>query len=74
MLMDGKAGKRRRGRPKLASTKQLVAIRLPPDLLARIDEYAEELRRTTPWASGTRAEAVRALLLAGLEAHDDRTQ
>ncbi len=56
------------GRPKSASPKTLTAFRLPPDLIARIDGYAERLREQTPWANVTRADAVRALLVQALDA------
>lgn len=56
------------GRPKSAGPKTLTAFRLPAELIARIDAYAERLQRDTPWATVTRADAARALLGRGLEA------
>jgi hypothetical protein len=56
------------GRPRSASPKAVTAFRLPPDLLARIDAYAERLRKEAPWADATRAHAVRALLVQALDA------
>jgi hypothetical protein len=56
------------GRPRSAAPKAVTAFRLPPELLARIDAYAERLRQEAPWADATRADAVRALLTAALDA------
>lgn len=56
------------GRPKSTATKQLTAFRLPPALLARVDAYAARLQGSTPWATVTRADAVRALLGQALDA------
>lgn len=57
------------GRPKSTTApKTLTAFRLPPELIARIDAYAERLQRETPWSMVTRADAARALLGRGLEA------
>jgi hypothetical protein len=57
----------------LAREVQVSVFRLPPDLLQRIDRYAERLRKEAPWSNATRTDAVRALLLRGLEAasHDE---
>ena len=55
------------GRPRSAAPKAVTAFRLPPDLLARIDAYAERLRQEAPWADVTRAHAVRALLTLALD-------
>jgi predicted transcriptional regulator len=56
------------GRPTGAAPKTLTAFRLPPDLLKRVDVYAERLQRETPWSTVTRADAVRALPTRALEA------
>ena len=58
------------GRPKSPAPKTLTAFRLPPELLTRIDAYAERLQRETPWATVTRADAARALLVRALETVD----
>jgi hypothetical protein len=55
------------GRPKSAHPQTLTAFRLPPELLARIDAYAERLRAEVPWSNATRADAVRALLTSSLD-------
>jgi hypothetical protein len=44
-----------------------VAFRLPMELLARVDRYAERLRAEVPWANANRADAVRALLARALD-------
>lgn len=44
-----------------------TAIRLPTSLIDGVDEYAERLRRRTPGIKITRSDAVRMLLLRGLE-------
>jgi hypothetical protein len=55
------------GRPRSANPKALTAFRLPPELLARIDAYAERLRAEAPWSEATRTQAVRALLVYALD-------
>ena len=57
------------GRPKgAAGGAKATAFRLPEDLLARVDAYAERLKAEAPWSNATRADAVRALLLLALRA------
>lgn len=48
--------------PTTAETKQL-ALRLPVELVARIEQHAARLRTATPGVRVTRADAARALLL-----------
>ena len=45
----------------------LTAFRLPPELLTRIDAYAERLRAEVPWSNATRADSARALLTYALD-------
>lgn len=52
---DAKVGKRS------PPTRQ-IAIRLPPDLIERIDSYAERLQEKVPGIPITRTAAIRALL------------
>jgi hypothetical protein len=52
---------------------QLSAFRLPPELLARVDAYAQRLQEQTPWATVTRSDAVRALLAQALDAVDGKS-
>lgn len=44
-----------------------VQIRLPRDLVQRLDAYAVEMRRSHPEKLWTRSEVVRAFIEAGLE-------
>lgn len=44
-----------------------IVIRLPSSLVAWVDAHAEALRASIPGAKFSRADAVRALLLAALE-------
>jgi hypothetical protein len=46
-----------------------VTLRLPPDLMARVDEYAKRVTSETG-VEVNRTAAMRALLLAGLEAKE----
>jgi hypothetical protein len=50
-----------------ADRKTLVAFRFPPELLARLDAYAARLKADAPWSEPTRADAVRDLLVRGLD-------
>lgn len=52
-----------------APTKQ-IAIRLPPDLIDRIDAYAEQLQEKVPGVSITRTAAIRDLLEHSLSAQN----
>ena len=64
-----------RGRPKKSKNdvKELVAVRLTPDLVDAIEAYVEEVRRTElPLLEFTRAAAIRYLLQAGLKAEGER--
>ncbi len=45
----------------------LVAFRLEEELLKRIDAYAKQLEQATPGLKLARVDAVRVLLLRGLE-------
>jgi DNA invertase Pin-like site-specific DNA recombinase len=54
--------------PKRREAMDLYAFRLPDALIAQVDAYAERLKEEAPWSNPTRADAVRALLVAGLEA------
>lgn len=55
------------GRPKSATPKELFAFRFDAALIARIDAHMERLREQAPWAQPTRADAVRSLLVLGLD-------
>jgi hypothetical protein len=61
------------GKPtKLPKSQEQVAFRLPSELVARVDAYAEAIAATVPGVRITRADAVRALLTKALDEHDDR--
>jgi hypothetical protein len=45
---------------------QLVAFRLPVDLLKKLDAHVDVMRREQPGRTATRADAVRVLLNAAL--------
>lgn len=57
--------KRRRGRPKAEITMVQIAIRLPADLLAEIDDIVAGLKND-PMMRAERSAVIRALLLEGL--------
>lgn len=46
---------------------QVQAFRLPPDLMKRLDRYAERLRTEQPGLRVTRADALRLLLNEALD-------
>lgn len=54
------------GRPRLADETAVVSIRLPIDLVRRLDRYADELRAVTPGVNITRTDAARAILTRAL--------
>ena len=56
------------GRPRLAEETAVVSIRLPIDLVRRLDRYADELRAVTPGVNVTRTDAARAILTRALNA------
>jgi predicted transcriptional regulator len=56
------------GRPRLAEETAVVSIRLPIDLVRRLDRYADELRAVTPGVNITRTDAARAILTRALTA------
>ena len=47
-----------------------VAIRVPEELLERIDDFAQRLSEATPGLMITRADAVRMLMAKALDAED----
>lgn len=54
------------GRPRIAEETAVVSIRLPLDLVRRLDAYADELRLITPGVNVTRTDAARAILTRAL--------
>lgn len=60
----------RTGRPKKPKdeVKELVAVRLEPNLIATVDGYVAWLKSEYPLFEPTRADAIRQLLHAGIKA------
>jgi len=54
------------GRAKIAEESGVISIRLPLDLIKRLDDYAEQLRSSTPGINVTRTDAARAIITHGL--------
>lgn len=50
------------GRPPKSEESIMVSVRLPPSLLARVDEYGTTLQKNMPGVNITRADAIRQLL------------
>jgi predicted DNA-binding protein len=50
-----------------------VAFRLPPDLVQRLDAYAERMGSAFPGLAFNRADAVRTLLTRALDEEDARS-
>ena len=48
-----------------------TAIRIPPPLLERIDDFAHKLQAAVPGSEVTRSEAIRILVTKGLDAVTD---
>ena len=55
------------GRPSIADESAVVSIRLPVDLVRRLDAYADDLRAVTPGVNVTRTDAARAILTRALD-------
>ena len=56
----------KRGRPKKESVMDTLAVRLPGDLVKKIDAYVDRLQDQLPGLNVTRADAIRQLLAIGL--------
>lgn len=54
-------------KPKGAGPGLVVSFRLDAELLRRLDAEAERMKAAAPWAEVGRTDAVRKLLLEGLE-------
>jgi metal-responsive CopG/Arc/MetJ family transcriptional regulator len=52
------------------SDETILGVRLPDELLARLDEERERMASLVPGAKITRSDVVRALLMAGLEVRE----
>jgi hypothetical protein len=55
------------GRPRKPEQSVLLAFRLPETLVERLDAHVERLAAERPGSAVTRADALRALLLRGLD-------
>jgi Arc/MetJ-type ribon-helix-helix transcriptional regulator len=55
-------------RPKQHETMETISVRVPRDMAAEIDAYADRLRQQTPLLLINRADAVRQLLAEALQA------
>jgi hypothetical protein len=61
-----------RGRPPKDATMDTLAVRLPADLIAEIDVYMAKIKDVWPLLNVSRADAIRQLIAAGLEAEKKR--
>ncbi len=60
------------GRPKKSATMDVLAVRMPNDLVDKIDAYIELIKMDYPLFNISRADAVRQLITAGIEAEKSR--
>jgi len=58
---------KRIGRPPLALATSTLALRVPDDVIEALDRYVVVLAKTSPGFSVTRNDAMRRLLVVGLE-------
>jgi|TARA_Y100000385_G_scaffold219774_1_gene229254 hypothetical protein len=61
-----------RGRPKKESTMDSLSLRVPDELVGKIDVYTAKLQEELPLLSITRADAIRQLIAMGLKAEQKR--
>jgi len=61
----------KRGRPKKVSSMDTLAVRLPKDLITKIDLYVSQLQEDFPGLNITRADAIRQLLTTGLSSETE---
>lgn len=61
-----------RGRPKKESTMDSLSLRVPDELVDKIDVYTAKLQEELPLLSITRADAIRQLIAMGLKAEQKR--
>ncbi len=67
-ILDGPS----RGRPRKDTTMSSMAIRLPDDLMAEIDDYQATLQQALPGISLSRSDAIRQLIAVGLRQENER--
>lgn len=61
-----------RGRPKKETTMDSLSLRVPEELVGKIDLYTAKLQDELPLLSITRADAIRQLIAVGLKAEQKR--
>ena len=61
-----------RGRPKKESTMDSLSLRVPEELVGKIDVYTSKLQEELPLLSITRADAIRQLIAVGLKVEQKR--
>ena len=66
--------KKPRGRPRKADVMDTLAVRLPDDLVERVDKYIDHLRDELPGLNISRADAIRQLLMVGLREEERRLE
>jgi len=60
--------KRRPGRPpKMGTPMTSIGLRLPPDILRRVEAYAAHLAELRPGAGAGISDAIRLLIIEGLD-------
>ena len=61
-----------RGRPKKETTMDSLSLRVPEELVGKIDLYTAKLQDELPLLSITRADAIRQLIAVGLKTEQKR--
>ena len=61
-----------RGRPKKETTMDSLSLRVPEEMVGKIDLYKAKLQDELPLLSITRADAIRQLIAVGLKAEQKR--
>ena len=61
-----------RGRPKKDSTMDSLSLRVPDELVNKIDTYTMQLQEELPLLSISRADAIRQLIAVGLKTEKKR--
>ena len=64
--------KKKRGRPKKLETMDALAVRIPDNLVERIDRYSNYLITDLPGLNISRADAIRQLITVGLQEEEMR--
>ena len=64
--------KKKRGRPRKPETMDTLAVRIPDDLVERIDNYCDRLHADLPGLNISRADAIRQLITVGLREEGKR--